>query len=123
MAVEFCSRLLDDLPDALIVADLKGNIQVWNKRAEVVIKITKADALEQNLDIIIPEHLRNAHWAGFHRAISADNTRFHDAPVRTKALLGDGSTAFMDMAFSLTHDECGHLVGVSAIARPVVSAI
>ncbi len=123
MAVEFCSRLLDDLPDALIVSDLKGNIQLWNRRAEVLFKISKVDALGQNLDIVIPEYLRNAHWAGFHRAISEDNTRFHGASVRTKALLGDGTFALLDMAFSLTHDEYGHLVGVSAIARPSMSAI
>lgn len=117
MAIEFCGKLLDELPDALIVADLKGVIQIWNKKAESMFKIEKADAIDRSLDIIIPVHLRNAHWAGFHRAISADNTRSHGVPVRTKALLGDGSTRFVDMAFSLTHDEDGHLVGVTAIAR------
>lgn len=121
MAIEFCGKLLDELPDALIVADLKGVIQIWNKKAESMFKIKKVDAIHRSLDIIIPVHLRNAHWAGFHRAISADDTRLNGAPVRTKALLGDGSTTFVDMAFSLTHDEDGHLVGVTAIARLAAS--
>lgn len=121
MAIEFCGKLLDELPDALIVADLKGVIQIWNKKAESMFKIEKVDAIDRSLDIIIPVHLRNAHWAGFHRAISADDTRLNGAPVRTKALLGDGSTTFVDMAFSLTHDEDGHLVGVTAIARLAAS--
>ena len=121
VAIEFCGKLLDELPDALIVADLKGVIQIWNKKAESMFKIKKVDAIDKSLDIIIPVHLRNAHWAGFHRAISADNTRLHGEPVRTKALLGDGSTTFVDMAFSLTHDEDGHLVGVTAIARLAAS--
>lgn len=121
VAIEFCGKLLDELPDALIVADLKGVIQIWNKKAESMFKIKKVDAIDKSLDIIIPVHLRNAHWAGFHRAISADDTRLNGAPVRTKALLGDGSTTFVDMAFSLTHDEDGHLVGVTAIARLAAS--
>lgn len=58
MAIEFCGKLLDELPDALIVADLKGTIQVWNKRAESMFKIEKIDAIDKSLDIIISHPLK-----------------------------------------------------------------
>lgn len=118
MGIEFCSRLLDELPDALIVSDLQGVIRIWNHRAVELFKFAKDDAIGQRLDLIIPENLRKAHWDGFNRAVSSDRVNLNGKPVRTKALLGDGSFAYLDIAFSLTHDEDGHLVGVTALARP-----
>ena len=117
MGVEFCSRLLDELPDGLIVADLEGVVRIWNRRAEELFKFSKDFAIGQRLDFIIPENLRQAHWEGFNRAVSSDRVKLNGKAVRTKAILGDGSTAYMDIAFSLTHDEDGHLVGVTALAR------
>ena len=117
MGIEFCSRLLDELPDALIVADLHGVIKIWNCRAEQLFLTPKAVAIGGSLDQIIPENLRKAHWEGFNRAVASDNVRLNGKAVRTKALLGDGSLAYMEIAFSLTHDEEGNLVGVTALAR------
>lgn len=117
MAVEFCSRLLDDLPDALIVTDLNGIIQIWNRRSESIFNFSKAQAIGKSLDIIIPESLRAAHWAGFYRAISSDDVKFKGVPIRTKAMTGNGDAIYLAIAFSLTHDEDGHLVGVTAVAR------
>ena len=117
MSIEISERLLDDLPDALVVSDLRGVIQVWNRRAEVIFGLSKDRALGSSLDIIIPEHLRNAHWVGFHRAIEAGAVKQGDSAVRTKAMLGDGSTALMDISFSLAHNEGGELIGVIALAR------
>lgn len=117
MSVEFSSRLLDELPDALIVTDLQGIIRIWNFRAEELFKFPKANAIGQSLDLIIPERLRKSHWAGFERAISSGKVKLNGKPVRTKALLGDGAYSYVDIAFSLTHDEDGHLVGVTAVAR------
>lgn len=117
MGIEFCSRLIDELPDALIVADLNGVIRIWNCRAEELFRTPKSTAIGGSLDIIIPENLRKAHWDGFNRAVSSDRVKLNGKAVRTRALLGDGSFAYMDIAFSLTHDEDGHLVGVTALAR------
>jgi len=117
MGIEFCSRLIEELPDALIVADLQGVVRVWNRRAEELFKFPKNMAIGQRLDLIIPENLRQAHWDGFNRAVSSDRVKLNGKAVRTKALLGDGSVSYMDIAFSLTHDEDGNLVGVTALAR------
>lgn len=117
MGIEFCSRLLEELPDALVVADLQGVIRIWNRRAEDLFKFPKSVAIGQGLDLIIPERLRRAHWEGFNRAVTNDKVKLNGKAVRTKALLGDGTFAYMDIAFSLTHDEDGNLVGVTALAR------
>ena len=117
MGIEFCSQLIEELPDALVIADLRGVIQVWNRRAEEIFKFSKDAAIGQSLDLIIPEKLRRAHWDGFHRAVSNDKVKLNGKAVRTKAILGDGTLGYMDIAFSLTHDEDGNLVGVTALAR------
>lgn len=117
MGIEFCSRLIEELPDALVIADLRGVIQVWNRRAEEIFKFPKGAAIGQSLDLIIPERLRQAHWDGFNRAVSNDKVKLNGKAVRTKAQLGDGTFGYMDIAFSLTHDEDGNLVGVTALAR------
>ena len=122
MGIEFCSQLIEELPDALVIADLRGVIQVWNRRAEEIFKFSKDAAIGQSLDLIIPEKLRQAHWDGFNRAVSSDKVKLNGRAVRTKALLGDGTFAYMDIAFSLTHDEDGHLVGVTALARVSATA-
>lgn len=110
-------QLAEDLPDALIVTDIDGIIRIWNSRAESIFLLRKEDALDKSLDIIIPEHLRMAHWQGFNRAVAENSVKHSSRPMRTKVLLGDGSKAIMEMAFSLSHDDNGQLNGVIAIAR------
>ncbi|MBU3667618.1 MAG: PAS domain S-box protein [Rhodocyclaceae bacterium] len=117
MSIKFSDRLLDELPDALIVADLKGVIRVWNTRAEELFKFSKAAVIGESLDLIIPENLRKSHWAGFCRAISSGKVKFNGKPVRTKALLGDGGLSYVNITFSLSHDEEGNTIGVAALAR------
>lgn len=117
MPIDVKECLLDDLPDALIVSDLRGVIQIWNRRAEIIFGIPKDAALGSSLDIIIPEHLRNAHWAGFYHAIQLGSVKNGGKSVRTKALLGNGSTALMDMTFSLARNEDSNLIGVIALVR------
>lgn len=56
-------------PDAMILADRGGTIRVWNPAAQRVFGFTAEQAIGANLDIIIPERFREAHWTGFARAI------------------------------------------------------
>ncbi len=117
MSIDVKECLPDDLSDALVVADLRGVIQVWNRQAEIIFGLPKGAALGSSLDIIIPEHLRNAHWAGFHHAIQLGSIKNGGKSVRTKALLGNGSTALMDMTFSLARNEDRDVIGVIALVR------
>ena len=117
MSTPFYRYLVNDLPDALIVSDLKGTIQIWNTRAAELLRIPSIDAIGKSLDLIIPEHLRNSHWAGFHKAISENRLKLNNTVVRTKAMRGDDTLVYLNIAFSLVRSDDGQPIGVSAVAR------
>ena len=54
---------------AVIVADVDGVITYWSSGAEELLGYQAKDALGRHVDMVIPEHLRKDHWAGFHRAM------------------------------------------------------
>jgi PAS domain S-box-containing protein len=57
-------QVVEVLGDAVVVADAGGVIRLWNAAAERLFGFTKTDALGKSLDLIIPERLRQRHWAG-----------------------------------------------------------
>ena len=67
--------LVEQASDAMIFADREGVIRIWNPAAERIFGYPAAASIGQNLDIIIPEHLREAHWTGYHRALASGDTR------------------------------------------------
>ena len=56
---------------AIVIADRDGAIRVWTAGAERMFGYSAADAIGQPLDLIVPEDYRQAHWAGFNRAMAA----------------------------------------------------
>src|SRR6266478_4554106 len=62
--------ILEQMADAVIYADEKGTIRRWNHAAAALFGYSAAEALGQGLDLIIPEHLRAAHWNGFEAAMT-----------------------------------------------------
>ena len=112
--------LLDErgwLADAVIFADREGIIRSWNARAEAVLGYDAAEAIGQSLDLIIPEHLRAAHWRGYHAAISAGRTRHGGKAMVTRATHKDGSKVYLEVAFGIVGGAQGAL-GAIATARP-----
>lgn len=113
------SRIVADVADALIYADRQGVIRVWNAQAEAVFGFSAREALGQSLDLIIPERYRAAHWTGFDRAMERGHT-VHGAEVRTtRSKHKDGRRLYVDMTFSVVHDEAGKALGSAAMARDV----
>ncbi len=55
--------------EAIIVADPAGIIRLWNQGAERVFGYPAAEALGQNLDLIIPEKLRARHREGYEKTM------------------------------------------------------
>ncbi len=111
--------LVDQVPDALIYADRDGVICVWNPAAERIFGFTAKSALGQNLDIIIPETLREAHWTGYDRALAAGDTKYRGQTLPTKALKADGSTIYVELSFAIVHGADNAVVGAMAQARDI----
>lgn len=109
--------ILRAIADAVIYADREGIIRAWNPGAEALFGHPAAAAVGQSLDLIIPEHLRAAHWRGFAAAVAAGATRHGGRATITRAVSATGETLYVDMSFALVRDEGGEVVGSVAVAR------
>jgi PAS domain S-box-containing protein len=104
-------------PVALIVADRQGAIVAWNRASEVMFGYTAAEALGQSLDLIIPEHLRAAHWAGFDKSLASGTTKYAGRVMTTRATHKDGRKVYVDFSFELLKEADGTVVGAIAVGR------
>jgi PAS domain S-box-containing protein len=82
-----------------------------------------AEALGQNLDLMIPEHLRKAHWRGFDAAIANGKTRLGGRPTLTRGLHKSGQKLYVEMSFALVVDDTGAPLGSVAVARDVTERV
>jgi PAS domain S-box-containing protein len=109
--------IIDQTGDALIFADKAGVVTRWNCAAVTLFGYSAAEALEQTLDLIIPEPLRAAHWRGFEAAISSGRTRLHGCPTFTRVLHKNGHSLYVEMTFALVQEPDGTVLGSVAVAR------
>lgn len=116
-AIDIPRRLVEQAADAVIFADRDGNIRIWNAAAEALFGFSRAQAIGQSLDLIIPDRLRAAHWEGFHRAVATGQTRLGGRAVITRSVNATGATIYVEMSFALVSDERGEALGSVAVAR------
>lgn len=116
-AIDIPRRLVEQAADAVIFADRDGNIRIWNAAAEALFGFSRAQAIGQSLDLIIPDRLRAAHWEGFHRAVATGQTRLGGRAVITRSVNATGATIYVEMSFALVSDERGEVLGSVAVAR------
>jgi PAS domain S-box-containing protein len=64
-------QLVEVIGDAVVVADASGAINLWNPAAERLFGFRPAEALDKSLNLIIPERLRERHWAGYRKTIAS----------------------------------------------------
>lgn len=57
--------------NAVVMTDSAGVIRFWSGGAEKAFGYTAIEAVGQTLDLIVPAEYREAHWAGFKRAMEA----------------------------------------------------
>ena len=120
---ELDARILDDVADALIYSDRSGTITRWNRASTALFGFSAAEALGQNLDLIIPEHLRAAHWKGFEAALATGAMKLAGRPTLTRALHQSGRKLYIEMTFALVRDAGGAVVGSVAMARDVTERV
>jgi PAS domain S-box-containing protein len=113
------ASLVQQAPDAMIFAGSDGVIRVWNPAAERIFGFTAEAAIGQDLNIIIPENLRDKHWEGYDRALAAGDTKYRGQSLPTKALKADGSTIYVELSFAIIHGPAGDVIGAMAQARDI----
>jgi PAS domain S-box-containing protein len=113
------AQLVEQSPDAMILADREGIIRVWNAAAERIFGHSAADALGQSLDLIVPERFREAHWTGFHRAMADGVTKYVGQSLPTRSMRADGESFYIELGFAILLDEAGQAIGALATARDI----
>ncbi|MGH6680955.1 MAG: PAS domain-containing protein, partial [Bradyrhizobium sp.] len=109
-------RILDQAADALIYADRSGHIMRWNAACCALFGFSAEEALGQRLDLIIPEHLRAAHWKGFDAAMASGATKLHGRPTLTRAVHKSGRKLYVEMTFAIVKAAEGGALGSVAMA-------
>ena len=113
------SFLVEQAPDGIIFADRDGVIRVWNAAAERIFGFTAEAAIGKDLNIIIPEGLRDAHWTGYDRALAAGDTKYRGQSLPTKAVKADGSQIYVELSFAIVHGSDDEVIGAMAGARDI----
>lgn len=110
--------IVEQMADAVIYADNTGTIRRWNHAAAALFGYGAAEALGQNLDLIIPEHLRAAHWRGFEAAMTNGVMKLQGRPTLTRAAHQTGRKLYVEMTFALVNGQAGGTaLGAVAVAR------
>jgi hypothetical protein len=117
---ELFQALVEQSPDAIVFADRGGIVRLWNAAAEAVFGFSAAEIVGKPLDAIIPEHLREAHWRGYFRALAEGATKYQRHPLTTISLCKGGGRRYIDLAFSIVKNGA-EVAGALAVARDVTS--
>ena len=111
--------ILDGAADSIVACDHDGIIRFWNPGAERLFGYLSAEAVGRSLDLIIPERLRQRHWAGYRRVMLTGETRYGTGDVLSvPAARKDGAT--ISVEFTIYPLRSGAwLAGMAAVLRDV----
>jgi PAS domain S-box-containing protein len=118
---EFVARsILNDAADAIIATDREGLIRLWNSGAERIFRYRADEAQGRSLDVIIPERLRERHWAGYRRVIETGTSKYGEGEIlAVPGIRKDGSRVSLEFTIVPLKDEHGEMQGLAAILRDV----
>ncbi len=121
-----CMRVADVIlnaaADAVVVCDRDGIICFRNPGAARIFRFGAREAIDQSLDIIIPERLQAQHWEGFHKMISSGQSGYPEGhllsvPGRRK----DGSQVSIEFTVVTVKDDQSRVSNIVAIMRDVTT--
>ena len=110
-------QLIGALADAVIVADTSGSIRFWNSAAERLFGYTEAEAIENSLDLIVPERFRERHWAGYKTTMATAQTRYAHDVLRVPAVHKDGRPLSIAFTVGILYGSQGNVSGILAVIR------
>ena len=112
-------QVINDAPDAILIADREGIITFWNSGAAQIFGHTAAEAVGQSLDLIIPENLRKRHWEGYWRVMAAGETKYQTGLLSSPGIRKDGTRVSLEFSMVLLRDATGGMQGCASIMRDV----
>src|SRR5216684_2933167 len=115
-------QLVATINDAIVVSDPAGTITFWNPGAERIFGFTPAEALGNSLDLIIPERLRDRHWAGYGKTMASGQTRYGHDVLRVPAVHKDGRALSIAFTVALLDGPQRTVTGIVAVIRDETQA-
>lgn len=116
-----CRNIVERAPDAIIFADSKGTIRLWNSGAEVIFGYSVKEAIGQQLDIIIPEKLRERHNQGFRKVIDTGVSKYTTDLLAVPAIRKDGSRISIEFSIVILKSDEDAIIGSAALIRDVTA--
>jgi PAS domain S-box-containing protein len=112
-------QLVEKTGDGVIIAGNDGTILEWNAGADRIFGWTRAQALGQNIDMMIPDNQKDQHWEGYDRVLESGETKFGNGDLLTvSALRADGTRVGVEMSITPLQQE-GNVAAIAVIVRPV----
>jgi PAS domain S-box-containing protein len=100
-----------------LTVDTSGIILAWSRAAEALLGYTEAEALGQSIELIMPEHLRARHHAGFARYVQTGVSTLPE--VTTSPMIHkNGETKKLLVSVKAVRDDRERIVAVEATIRP-----
>ena len=112
-------QLINETPDAILIADGEGIIIFWNQGAQLIFGHTAAEAVGQSLDLIIPENLRDRHWDGYRRVMTSGETKYSTRLLSSPGLRKVGTRVSLEFSMVLLRNSAGEREGCASIMRDV----
>ena len=113
-------QIVEHTPDAVIFADHQGLVRLWNMGAEVMFGYTADEVIGKNLELIIPERLRQRHNEGYAKTMQTGETRYGGGELlAVPAIRKDGTRISIEFSIALLKDDAGKVLGAIAVLRDV----
>jgi len=111
------SSLIKEAGDAVIAADARGKILLWNPAARRIFGFEEDEAIGQSLNLIVPERFRERHWTGYRRVMQTGRTRYGTEVLRVPAVHKDGHPLSIAFTIALLPSQEGNIETAAAIIR------
>lgn len=116
-AVETLSAVLDTVGEGIITVDFDGIIVMVNREVEQIWGYTSNELLSKNLEILMPEHYREAHRLGMKRYRQTEKPHVLGRRIELEGLRKNGE--IFPMEIKITKTQTGHRQLFTAALRDI----
>lgn len=109
------AAIVDSSDDAIVSKTFEGVITSWNRAAEKIFGYTAAEAIGQNITLIIPPERRAEEEYVLSRLRRGEKIDHFGTERRAK----DGRTVYVSLSVSPIRNAQGELIGASKVARDI----